>query len=249
MARRYTAIQEHTAPASPEMRLVQAILAQAIEDLFGSCIDLGQTNKVLMREQSMTFLTAESGQHAKHRNDLCELAGFDGDVLRSRIIATLEGRLPVDFLLEGKGRRDLKSIEDARAMWASKQASAAQAEATWLARRTADAEKRKAEADHRDHVARQTAAASAELEARLASAIAQDPKVQQATALVRALADGPMTSKQLCNAIGMDYEPTMCRLNRAAAVGLVQKVGRTWMLAAPQTAGALPDRVVEQSAA
>ena len=249
MAKHYTTTQDRDSGPSPEVRLVRAILAQAIQDLFGSCIDLGRTNKDHMREQALTFLTAEGGQHAKHRNDLCSLAGFDGDVLRPRIIATLEGRLPVDFLLEGKGRRDLKSIEEARAMWASKQASAAQAEATWLARRTADAEKRKAEADHRDHVARQTAAAAAELEARLASAIAQDPKVQQATALIRALADGPMTSKQLCNAIGMDYEPTVSRLNRAQAAGLVEKVGKTWMLAAPQTAGALPDPVVEQSAA
>lgn len=245
----FSLTQDRESGPSAELRLVRAIIAQAVQDLFGACIDEGRTNKDHMREQTLTFLTADGGQHAKHRNDLCELAGFDGDALRSRIIAMLEGRLPADFLLEGKGRRDLKDIEAARAMWASKQASAAKAEATWLARTTATAAKRKAEADHRDHVARQTAAAVAELEARLAAAIAADPKVQQATALIRALADGPMTSKQLCNVARLDYEPTMSRLNRAAAVGLVQKVGRTWMLAAPQTAGALPDPVVEQSAA
>lgn len=236
----FTQTQDRDSGPSPEVRLVQAILAQAIEDLFGSCIDLGRTNKDHMREQALTFLIAEGGQHAKHRNDLCELAGFDGDILRSRIIATLEGRLSADFILEGKGRRDLKGIAEARAMWASRQASAAQAEAAWLARTTATAAKRKAEADHRDHVARQTAAAVAELEARLAKAIAADPKVQQATALIRALADGPMTSKQLCNVARLDYEPTMSRLNRAQAVGLVQKVGRTWMLAAPREVAALP---------
>lgn len=236
----FTQTQDRESGPSAELRLVRAIIAQAVQDLFGACIDEGRTNKDHMREQALTFLTAEGGQHAKHRNDLCELAGFDGDALRFRIIAMLEGRLPADFLLEGKGRRDLKGIEEARAMWTSRQASASQAEAAWLARTTATAAKRKAEADHRDHVARQTAAATAELEARLAAAIAQDPKVQQATALIRALADGPMTSKQLCNAIGMDYEPTVSRLNRAAAVGLVQKVGKTWMLAAPREVPALP---------
>lgn len=245
----FSPTQDRDSGPTPELRLVRAIIAQAVQDLFGACIDEGRTNKDHMREQALTFLTAEGGQHAKHRNDLCGLAGFDGDVLRFRIIAMLEGRLPADFLLEGKGRRDLKDIEAARAMWVSKQASAAQAEATWLARTTATAAKRKAEADHRDHVARQTAAASAELEARLAAAIAQDPKVQQAAALVRALADGPMTSRQLCNTIGMDYEPTVSRLYRAQAAGLVTKDDTLWRLAAPQTAGALPDPVVEQPAA
>ncbi|MBE0554830.1 MAG: hypothetical protein IH625_14165 [Rhodobacteraceae bacterium] len=249
MAKHFSPTQDRESGPSAELRLVRAILAQAIEDLFGSCIDLGRTNKDHMREQALTFLTADGGQHAKHRNDLCELAGFDGDVLRSRIIATLEGQLSADFILEGKGRRDLKGIAEARAMWASKQASAAQAEATWLARRTADAEKRKAEADHRDHVARQTAAASAELEARLAKAIAQDPKVQQATALVRALANGPLTVRELGIVSAMDTEAIRWRMTRVEEAGLVQKVGRTWMLAAPKTAGALPDPVVEQPAA
>lgn len=249
MAKHYTTTQDREGSPSPEARLVHAILAQAVQDLLGSCLDEGRTNKDEVRKQAFDFLVATDGPHARHRNELCSFAGFDGDVLRSRIVAMLEGRLSADFFLEGKGRRDLKGIEEARAMWASKQEREAKAEAAWLARTTATAAKRKAEAAHRDHVARQTAAAVAELEARLAAAIAADPKVQQAAALVRALADGPMTSKQLCNVARLDYEPTRARLSRAQAAGLATKDGTLWRLAAPQTAGALPDPVVEQPAA
>lgn len=249
MAKHYTTTQDREGGPSPEARLVHAILAQAVQDLLGPCLDEGRTNKEAMRKQALDFLVAPDGPHAKHRNDLCALAGFDGDVLRSRIIAVLEGRMSADFILEGKGRRDLKGVEEARAMWASRQERAARAEAAWLARTTATAEKRKAEADQRDHVARQTAAAAAELEARLASAIAADPKVQQAAALVRALANGPLTVRELGIVSAMDTEAIRWRMTRVEEAGLVTKDGKTWMLAAPQTAGALPDPVVEQPAA
>ncbi len=242
MSNPYAPTQGRESGPTPETRLVHAILAQAIEDLFGSCIDLGRTNKDHMREQALIFLTAESGEHAKHRNDLCSLAGFDGEVLRSRIIAILEGRRSADFFLEGKGRRDLKGTAEARAMWAEKQASSTQAQADWLARRQRDAEKRRAEASRRDFVTQQTALATPELEARIVQAIAQDPKVKQAAALVRALVDGPKTVRELGIISAIDVDAIRWRMVKAEQAGLVQKAGTTWMLAAPDTP-------VEQAAA
>ena len=238
---------------TPESRLVSAIIAQVIRDLFGGLgSTVSDTMRTSTRRSAMRWLTAEKGADAADRNHLCSLVGLDGDELRRRIIAILDGKLPPPLMPDGRSMTDFSA--DALALWAEKKArdandrnarevnaaAVAVDRATWLARTTATAEKRRAEADHRDHVARQTAAAVAELEARLASAIAQDPKVQQAAALIRALADGPMTSRQLCNVARLDYEPTRDRLSRAQAVGLVEKVGRTWMLAAPREVPALP---------
>lgn len=43
------------------------------------------------QDQAITFLTDRSGSLARHRNALCALIGWDGDVLAARIRAMMNG--------------------------------------------------------------------------------------------------------------------------------------------------------------
>jgi hypothetical protein len=95
---------------TPEEALVFAILAQAVSDLFGG----ESANERLHRRDAMAFLTAKNGPWALRRREECDYVGIDPDVLRSRIIAILEGKAEINHLPE----RSRKSIVEARAMWA-----------------------------------------------------------------------------------------------------------------------------------
>ncbi|AUH34670.1 hypothetical protein CUV01_15915 [Paracoccus tegillarcae] len=43
------------------------------------------------QDQAITFLTDRAGAYAQHRNALCALIGWDGDVLAARIRAMMDG--------------------------------------------------------------------------------------------------------------------------------------------------------------
>lgn len=86
------------APQTPEAALVTAILMQAYRDLFLSVInDSGATSASQTftsqpeRDQAITFLTEQTGAMARHRNALCALIGWDGNLLATRVRAMMEG--------------------------------------------------------------------------------------------------------------------------------------------------------------
>ncbi|MFZ5708828.1 MAG: hypothetical protein ACOY4T_03955 [Pseudomonadota bacterium] len=252
---------------SPEVRLCRAIIARVIEDLFGS---LGpETNShATVRKQALAWLTASAGSTAWDRDHLCSLAGLDGEVLRRRVIAILEGRLVPGFFSDT--RRNSDNLTNARALWAVQNAGkvaqraedakvaeaqriadeeAAKAQADWLARRKADAEKRRKEAEEQ---AALKARIAARREEAIAAATRQDAKIKQSAALLRLLREGPKTTRELVIDMrgSMDTESVRYRLNKARDAGLVELHGIKWSLVSlPQTAGALPDPVVEQPVA
>ena len=80
-------------PSSPEERLVTAIIMQAYRDLFTPVRDAASPSIVtqLDQDQAIFFLTDTHGRFARHRNSLCSLIGWDGDVLAERIRAMMDG--------------------------------------------------------------------------------------------------------------------------------------------------------------
>lgn len=79
-------------PQTPEAAFVTAILMQAYRDLFVSIRSESNASFTTQsdQDQAITFLTDRSGSLARHRNDLCSLIGWDGDVLAARVRAMLE---------------------------------------------------------------------------------------------------------------------------------------------------------------
>ena len=227
--------QERADGPSPELRLVRAIIAQAVQDAFASTgSDSTHDTDAENRKAAIAFLTAPDGAHARHRNDLCELAGFDGTRLRKRVIAVLEGEDLANLFDDTRRNKDF--LARARAIWAAqKMDSAAQeaAHADWLARRKADAEKRRAEAEAAErNAAAERVKATADEERRLAQAIEQDAKIKQSAAILRHLREGPKTLRQLYFDMGgtMDREAIRWRLNKAREAGLAELNGTEWSL-------------------
>lgn len=100
---------------SPERRLWAAIVFRVISDLFfpGAVLDPAT------RRRALSWLTSASGDLALDRRLACTFAGIDGDLLRKRIIAILNGDVPFDYF---PGVRNTEaSLEEARAMWRSQQ--------------------------------------------------------------------------------------------------------------------------------
>lgn len=230
--------QERADGPSPELRLVRAIIAQAVQDAFASTgSDSTHDTDAENRKAAIAFLTAPDGAHARHRNDLCELAGFDGTRLRKRVIAVLEGEDLANLFDDTRRNKDF--LARARAIWAAQKTTAEAREAAhadWLARRKADAEKLRADAEKRRKEAEEQAALKARTAARREAAIAgaarQDAKVKLASALLRKLEDGPKTVRELFFAMDgtLGEEAIYGRLYRAQAAGLVEKVGKVWQL-------------------
>lgn len=81
------------APQAPEAALVTAILMQAYRDLFLSVSnDSGQAfTSQSERDQAITFMTEQTGAMARHRNALCAVIGWDGNILAARVRAMMEG--------------------------------------------------------------------------------------------------------------------------------------------------------------
>lgn len=81
------------APQTPEATLVTAIIMQAYRDLFVSVRQESNASFTTQsdQDQAITFLTDRTGAFARHRNDLCSLIGWDGDVLAARLRGMMEG--------------------------------------------------------------------------------------------------------------------------------------------------------------
>lgn len=80
-------------PQTPEEAFVTAIIMQAYRDLFVSIRNESNASFTTQSDQDqvITFLTDKAGAMARHRNSLCSLIGWDGDVLAARLRAMMEG--------------------------------------------------------------------------------------------------------------------------------------------------------------
>lgn len=96
---------------SAERRLWGAIVAQVINDLFNP----GSLVTPASRRRAMSWLTTAHGDLARDRVITCTFAGVDGDFLRKRIIAILDGTAAID-LVPGV-RSGETALAEARAMW------------------------------------------------------------------------------------------------------------------------------------
>lgn len=95
--------------ATPEQRLVAAIISQAFTDIFlPDCDDANA---------SLHFLTAGYGPSARWRNQLCSYLDLDGDQLAARVRSILDG----DADPPGYDTRFSKHLHTARERWASVQ--------------------------------------------------------------------------------------------------------------------------------
>jgi len=81
---------------TPEVALITAIITQAYRDLFVPINEGGAPSVEVLRgrDQALAFLTNHKGQYAQHRNYLCSLIGWDGNVLAERIRMMLDGERP-----------------------------------------------------------------------------------------------------------------------------------------------------------
>jgi hypothetical protein len=78
---------------SPETAFVTAIIMQAYRDLFVN-VNTGSGPSFTTRcdqDQAIAFLTDQTGQFAAHRNHLCSLIGWDGNVLAARVRRMMDG--------------------------------------------------------------------------------------------------------------------------------------------------------------
>lgn len=108
-------------PKTPEAAFVMAILMQAYRDLFASVRSDASASFTTQadQDQAMSFLTDRAGTLARHRNHLCSLIGWDGDVLAERIRAMMDDDdfpLPTDKTPAAQ-RRHAEAVEHIRARW------------------------------------------------------------------------------------------------------------------------------------
>ena len=108
----------HDSRTPPTAQLVYAIIAQAVQDLFGSPgSNLTASQCSNARRDALKFLTASSGSWAQWRRTYCDLVGLDDEILRARIVAVLEGG-DAPVLAYGVGKNPA-GLKEARDMWAS----------------------------------------------------------------------------------------------------------------------------------
>ena len=109
----------HDSRTPPTAHLVYAIIAQAVQDLFGSPGSNLTVREIQhARRDAFNFLTASSGNSAQWRKTYCDLVGMNADVLRARIIAILEGD-DAPMLAYGVGKNPA-GLKEARDLWAER---------------------------------------------------------------------------------------------------------------------------------
>ncbi|GAA6192895.1 hypothetical protein [Phaeobacter sp. NW0010-22] len=109
-------------PQTPEATFVTAIIMQAYRDLFITIKSDGSSSFTTQADQdaAMSFLTDSSGTLARHRNDLCSLIGWDGNVLAARIRDMMDGAEfppPVPDPSPATIARHADAVERIRARW------------------------------------------------------------------------------------------------------------------------------------
>ena len=108
-------------PKTPEAALVTAIIMQAYRDLFASVRSDASASFTTQtdQDQAISFLTDQMGAYARHRNHLCSLIGWDGDVLADRVCAMMDGDdfpLPADKTPAAQ-KRHTEAVEHIRSRW------------------------------------------------------------------------------------------------------------------------------------
>lgn len=96
---------------SAERRLWAAIVAQVIHDLLSPTALVTPAS----RRRALSWLTTASGDLAIDRRIACTFAGIDGDLLRNRVVAILDGKASLDHF-PGVRNTDA-ALQEARAMW------------------------------------------------------------------------------------------------------------------------------------
>ncbi|WP_226782539.1 hypothetical protein [Oceaniglobus trochenteri] len=72
------------------------------------------------QDQAITFLTDKAGAYAQHRNALCALIGWDGDVLAARVRAMMDGddfAPPTSYATPATAERHAAAVERLRERW------------------------------------------------------------------------------------------------------------------------------------
>lgn len=136
----------------PEARLVAAVIAQAIQDLGVRTSAMGDSDRDAAAADAFSFLTDTTGAWAASREHWCLLCDLDGDVLRERVVAFLEGD---DAVIGIKTLAVVKPVTAAlaRERWAERKAVAARREQDWRdraeRRRLEEEERRRKEAERK----------------------------------------------------------------------------------------------------
>jgi hypothetical protein len=98
--------------AYEETQLYQAVLRQAVADLFTDSAAGGAEEAKRNRTEALLFLTNGSGPWAHMRAEVCLVIDRDPETVRENIIAILDGAdLPAYGQIRGQG------LEKARALW------------------------------------------------------------------------------------------------------------------------------------
>ncbi|WP_170326783.1 hypothetical protein [Ruegeria arenilitoris] len=97
-----------------EVGLYRSVVTRAIMDLFGSLSLTSQQDEArAARDDALSFLTAETGGWAQSRNTICEICDIEPSILRSRVVAILEGQDPPDEARQSV----LTNLDAARDLW------------------------------------------------------------------------------------------------------------------------------------
>lgn len=106
----------HPSRTPAEELLIYAVLSRAIHDLFGVVgLTSNKSEAEVAKQEALMFLTQATGGWAKRRNELCEAIGFDGDVVRSRVVRVLEGDRSALDTFDELGV--LSDLAGARGLW------------------------------------------------------------------------------------------------------------------------------------
>jgi len=202
----------HASRTPPEHALIVAILGRAILDLFGTaggCANLDEASNA--RYEALKFLTDASGSRAMRRADLCDAIGFDGDVMRDRIVSVLEGGiLSLDAF---DARNTITTITQARELWQYEKGTPARQQAA----REAQAHK---------------------VATRVAARNEKEPTIRISEhTIFETLHDGPKTIREIGFALGgVDYQIVRRHLDNLTDQGLTDRNAPYWKIKRPQSA-------------
>lgn len=109
-----------------EVGLYRSVVARAILDLFGSLSIASQQDEArAARDEALNFLTADTGGWAQSRKTICGICDLEPSILRSQVIAILEGKDPPDDAREST----FTKLNVARELWVQKKTEAVRAQA------------------------------------------------------------------------------------------------------------------------
>ncbi len=124
----------HPSRKPAEELLIYAVLSRAIHDLFGVVgLTSNKSEAEAAKHEALMFLTQATGGWAKRRNELCDAIGFDGEVVRTRVVRVLEGDTSALDTFDGRGA--LSDVAHARELWELEKQRSAQARRAFDLRR------------------------------------------------------------------------------------------------------------------